>query len=114
MILRAIIIIWVYSRSPHGERGLKSGRGCVHPVLDGSLPARGAWVEISSICGAACQALGSLPARGAWVEIAWLGEAPEAAFRRSPHGERGLKSTGAWTGCIKDTRRSPHGERGLK
>ena len=34
------------SRSPHGERGLKSARSGPHPARSGSLPARGAWVEI--------------------------------------------------------------------
>ena len=34
-------------RSPHGERGLKFiGAAHVHPVL-GSLPTRGAWIEIT-------------------------------------------------------------------
>ena len=55
-------------RSPHGERGLKSGagglRGC-HPV--------------------------SLPSRGAWIEIRQNGITAAIAQGRSPHGERGLK-----------------------
>ena len=33
--------------------------------------------------------------------------------RRSPHGERGLKSNGS-SNCLPATSRSPHGERGLK
>mgnify|MGYP000618337570 CR=1 FL=1 len=56
------------SRSPHGERGLKSLFRVlrVAPVL--SLPTRGAWIEIPE------SVLRSQPLRG-----------------RSPHGERGLK-----------------------
>ena len=34
-----------------------------------SLPARGAWIEISLRHGAATMAYTSLPARGAWIEI---------------------------------------------
>ena len=33
-------------RSPHGERGLKSNIFKVAPGAPGSLPARGAWIEI--------------------------------------------------------------------
>ena len=33
---------------------------------------------------------------------------------RSPHGERGLKSSTLRQGAARLTRRSPHGERGLK
>ena len=77
----------------------------------------------------------SLPARGAWIEI-WLrtmvghmsicrsphGERGlksshshdfSVPSRRSPHGERGLKSNGS-SNCLPATSRSPHGERGLK
>ena len=34
----------------------------------------------------------SLPSRGAWIEIALLFPIDPLAARRSPHGERGLKS----------------------
>ena len=34
-------------RSPHGERGLKSGCLVRLNHADGSLPSRGAWIEIS-------------------------------------------------------------------
>ena len=33
----------------------------------------------------------SLPARGAWIEITIFGNNCGNACRRSPHGERGLK-----------------------
>ena len=80
----------VSSRSPHGERGLKYFTLMSSSRLLGSLPSRGAWIEIASfsrytLCGR------SLPSRGAWIEI------PDARLQRpeylgrSPHGERGLK-----------------------
>ena len=147
------------SRSPHGERGLKSLHGFI-PRHDGccrsphgerglkffifyhlgkltlSLPTRGAWIEIPS-GGWSIGTIASLPTRGAWIEIAVHGAEVAVALRRSPHGERGLKSSnlrfkqasalvslptrGAWIeiagcnccfgGC---SGRSPHGERGLK
>ena len=56
-----------------------------------SLPARGAWIEISSHLLPSANSR-SLPARGAWIEI------PSSIARRmlrpgrSPQGERGLKS----------------------
>ena len=61
----------MYSRSPHGERGLKSkGTNFDQVTAAESLPARGAWIEMHfPVPHAAC-------GRGG----------------RSPHGERGLKS----------------------
>ena len=77
----------------------------------------------------------SLPAWGAWVEIALIQRSFDLFARRSPHGERGLKSSflstthttlgslpawGAWVEISRQTVdgggrcRSPHGERGLK
>ena len=35
----------------------------------------------------------SLPARGAWIEIYLWVKTRETLLSRSPHGERGLKST---------------------
>ena len=80
--------------------------------------------------------LSSLPARGAWIEICYLVSGSSASGRRSPHGERGLKSAkarltsgretslparGAWIEMAMSDKtllpykgRSPHGERGLK
>ena len=77
------------SRSPHGERGLKSGTGAHGHTGHDSLPAWGAWIEM-------------------WYHVFSLKE----AFR-SPHGERGLKFAKL---CQKNifAIRSPHGERGLK
>ena len=42
--------IWALSRSPHGERGLKSMLMHIDKTLDASLPSRGAWIEINWSC----------------------------------------------------------------
>ena len=55
-------------RSPHGERGLKSGRQSRNPPKRGSLPPRGAWIEMDRCWNDFCLFL-SLPPRGAWIEI---------------------------------------------
>ena len=57
-----------------------------------SLPARGAWIEITNPFGLIDSPLLSLPARGAWIEIDIEAVNIENIKRRSPHGERGLKS----------------------
>ncbi len=77
-------------RSPHGERGLKSNRLVWDKWKELSLPPRGAWIEI-----------GNQP---------W----PFTSHNcRSPHGERGLKSASGLSAASRKSR-SPHGERGLK
>ena len=57
------------SRSPRGERGLKSSMQRLPPRMStSSLPSRGAWIEISAEDEAEnCKE--SLPSRGAWIEI---------------------------------------------
>ena len=55
------------SRSPRGERGLKSQFVQARLKLS-SLPSRGAWIEISSM-DMSQRAFLSLPSRGAWIEI---------------------------------------------
>ena len=60
----------VSSRSPCGERGLKSAIGETVVITKQSLPVRGAWIEMSRAKRKLC------PRR-----------------RRSPCGERGLKSS---------------------
>ena len=86
--------MWLYKecRSPCGERGLKSSFRRVARLDLGSLPVRGAWVEIAMRESGCCLAVRrspcgerglkfalavklrhteqSLPVRGAWVEIA--------------------------------------------
>ena len=80
------------SRSPQGERGLKFRFVLPFAPPFASLPARGARIEIGTCflhVSAVCR---SLPARGARIEMAthpsWHARTP----RRSPQGERGLKS----------------------
>ncbi len=77
-------------RSPHGERGLKF---CLLPTLLSyvlSLPAWGAWIEITAPRRRR-PAGRSLPAWGAWIEISLLCPVCWQVQGRSPHGERGLK-----------------------
>ena len=78
-----------------------------------SLPVRGAWIEMPCrksrlFCWR------SLPVRGAWIEMgtATCGNGEKA--RRSPCGERGLKSEKPPTLDAVTSSRSPCGERGLK
>ena len=106
-------------------------------AVRGSLPVRGAWVEIAS-APAVPPLPASLPVRGAWVEMVKCGFQPTRKFAgRSPCGERGLKSEnvsglkccqspslpvrGAWVEIVMTAHisriclsRSPCGERGLK
>ncbi len=57
----------------------------------GSLPVRGAWIEMV-IVRFSRDSVSSLPVRGAWIEIQ-IGRGKWLAYaRRSPCGERGLKS----------------------
>ena len=55
-------------RSPHGERGLKYENWYTVYMNAESLPARGAWIEIS-LQRKLILGIRSLPARGAWIEI---------------------------------------------
>ncbi len=57
------------SRSPHGERGLKFAGLITYVLKTQSLPARGAWIEISFRPSCITSRYPSLPARGAWIEI---------------------------------------------
>ena len=61
-------ISWIYSRSPHGERGLKFF--CKPQLCKNSM---------------------SLSSRRAWIEITALALTMFLVTCRSPHGERGLK-----------------------
>ena len=126
----------VESRSPCGERGLKSRRRGKPKRREMSLPVRGAWIEINSPSIRHVPAHTSLPVRGAWIEIrrtsrkrcgkptslpvrgAWIEmsnwrTAASASACRSPCGERGLKYPRR-TRPQSCRRRSPCGERGLK
>ena len=78
-------------RSPHGERGLKSCHARYSSSCSRSLPTRGAWIEIRLFVSF-FEAGQSLPTRGAWIEIRQSRPPGSSRGRRSPHGERGLKS----------------------
>ena len=56
------------SRSPHGERGLKYTPTASYLPRRGSLPTRGAWIEME-VQVSALPFRASLPTRGAWIEI---------------------------------------------
>ena len=78
-------------RSPCGERGLKYARQGLNPCsFGGSLPVRGAWIEIVYRI-LQMVSYKSLPVRGAWIEINMRQIEAEFDTRRSPCGERGLK-----------------------
>ena len=47
-----------------------SGGWILHPLPGLSLPARGAWIEIVFYAAGELEQM-SLPARGAWIEIDW-------------------------------------------
>ena len=77
-------------RSPHGERGLKSG-GQSRNCFDSCRSPHGErGLKFCTVHGGKRQDK-SLPSRGAWIEI--IPEMPSSIFLwgRSPHGERGLK-----------------------
>ena len=100
-------------RSPHGERGLKFRPRDPQRVGALSLPTRGAWIEIFNVQLYLLSLARSLPTRGAWIEIRW---GKPLHYRSSS-----LPTRGAWIEMIfpllhlyRHYRRSPHGERGLK
>ena len=63
-----------FCRSPCGERGLKLRRYLDDITMPfGSLPVRGAWIEIASAHYGGWRKSSSLPVRGAWIEIAYAG-----------------------------------------
>ena len=80
--------------------------------MAGSLPPRGAWIEImNNMLEVIIEE--SLPPRGAWIEI--MNNMLEVIIEecRSPRGERGLKY--CFGSPVRQiSRRSPRGERGLK
>ena len=100
------------SRSPHGERGLKSVRSTSARPKPTSLSSWRAWIEIPTIPWGSGRCT-SLSSWRAWIEIrrsrlgrtvraslsswrAWIEISVNSSFgfqiSRSPHGERGLKS----------------------
>ena len=58
------------------------------PRRFGSLPSRGAWIEMLDMAWS-MDAVLSLPSRGAWIEIFEVTHKRDDDYRRSPRGERG-------------------------
>ena len=99
-------------RSPCGERGLKCVPAAPRVIPSGRSPCgeRGLkYLDEKPVFAS----VGSLPVRGAWVEMGGAVTAPLPIPRRSPCGERGLKSFAAAL-VRRRPCRSPCGERGLK
>ena len=100
------------SRSPYGERGLKSLDFWRSNRTRGRSPYGRAWIEIRT-------RLWRFPApvcRSPYGERGLKSERSHSlpvGMRRSPYGERGLKFHGQ-SGVEDALRRSPYGERGLK
>ena len=67
-MLVAVFVAVGISRSPHGERGLKSYYFWLRRLPHWSLPSRGAWIEIVVLL-LLVREVKSLPSRGAWIEI---------------------------------------------
>ena len=65
---------------------------CIPPYPNGSLSARRAWIEIGSPATDVNRDSTSLSARRAWIEIDGGAGFIDIESRRSPQGERGLKS----------------------
>ena len=70
---------------------MKSASSRKQGGADGSLPVRGAWIEMLRKAPS-CDIMMSLPVRGAWIEIPDIPTKTIENSRRSPCGERGLKS----------------------
>ena len=86
-----LTLILLCSRSPHGERGLKS---------------------VPAIYGTIEHAVALLTESVDWNIL--FNPPPTSCDCRSPHGERGLKFLQKNLRSLKLAGRSPHGERGLK
>ena len=81
----------IIGRSPHGERGLKYEPAHDHDQELRSLSSWRAWIEIMPIRTRFCRNR-SLSSWRAWIEITPSFRKP-VSTSRSPHGERGLKSS---------------------
>ena len=82
-----------YRRSPCGERGLKLTNVRPYSLSHGSLPVRGAWIEMGKSLTSSAFPTMSLPVRGAWIEIP-----PARHPHPSPH--KSLPVRGAWIEII--------------
>ena len=103
----------VACRSPCGERGLKLLASTVSILETGRSPCgeRGLKSQRHRLDETA---IGSLPVRGAWIEMIFGGSGPSISSGRSPCGERGLKYPIDYQKRLTCDSRSPCGERGLK
>ena len=81
--------------------------------MEKSLSLRRAWIEIVGMGSTRTVCAKSLSLRRAWIEISGAGAMNPVCPRRSPYGERGLKSLCDVRGHVNPCR-SPYGERGLK
>ena len=81
-------------RSPHGERGLKFTIGEDGTVTFGSLPSRGAWIEIPALIPHWIAGM-SLPSRGAWIEIMETGTSMVGLVPSLPSRGAWIEITGA-------------------
>ena len=79
------------SRSPQGERGLKSVGQIDRSAGVGRSPQGERGLKSTRLHRLSKPQL-SLPARGAWIEISHVEIASAVMHGRSPQGERGLKS----------------------
>ena len=100
------------SRSPHGERGLKSYFAITRDDNKLSLSSWRAWIEIVRTLFLVIKSLSRSPHGERGLKYTQR-KATTRTPCRSPHGERGLKSH-AGRRPAQRRRRSPHGERGLK
>ena len=105
-------MLWLYCRSPCGERGLKYRKAPI--AAESSVAPHAGSVDWNRGLRLKAPMGGrSLPMRGAWIEMRKRRYKNAKNVSRSPCGERGLK----WLllACIGSSWcRSPCGERGLK
>ena len=80
----------------------------------GSLPSRGAWIEIQNSAARPARDPGRSPHGERGLKLGQPKRPGRTLDSRSPHGERGLKSARRVLGVGGAAGRSPHGERGLK
>ena len=101
------------SRSPRGERGLKSIKNQTFLRKPRRSPRgeRGLKYWLTPMPEDGTE---SLPSRGAWIEISPYLPESIISTGRSPRGERGLKYRASVNLVNEGKRRSPRGERGLK
>ena len=78
------------SRSPHGERGLKSVEAACRGQEQRRSPHGERGLKLYSVYFR-CHGATSLPSWGAWIEITSPSTTMRVVSSRSPHGERGLK-----------------------